>query len=70
MTLGDVGADRSGASAPVRSTASQLASQGRAAASERSRSSRRATRISSAPGSRASRFAVASPMPLEAPVTR
>ena len=32
------------------------------------RSSRRATRTSSAPGSRASRFAAASPMPLDAPV--
>src|ERR1044072_8903559 len=37
--------------------------------SSRSRSSRRATRTSSAPGSRASRIAVASPIPVDAPVT-
>ena len=59
---------RRGASGSVRSAATNVAfasSPARAC----SRSSRRATSTSCAPGSRASRRAVASPMPLDAPVT-
>src|SRR4029077_4743668 len=61
---------RAGASSSTRSTATQLA---RAGASEDanalSRSSRRPTSTSDAPGSRARRRAVAPPLPPEAPVT-
>ena len=60
---------RCGASASVRSTAITVAPPSWAASSFRC-CSRRATRISLASGSRAIRRAAASPMPLEAPVTR
>src|SRR3954451_21582844 len=61
-------ATRPGASGSVRSAAITVAPPSSAASSSR-RSSRRATRTSSAPGSRAKRFAVAAPIPAEAPVT-
>ena len=69
VALGTCSRMRAGASSSTRSTATQLTrcspSDG---ASARRRSSRRATSTSAAPGSRASRRAVASPIPLEAPV--
>ena len=59
-----------GASSCVMSAAITVTGTPSSLASARRRSSRRATRTSRAPGSRAIRRAVASPIPLEAPVTR
>ena len=60
---------RAGAPSSIRSSAHHGAPPS-ASASARSRSLRRATRTSFEPGSRASRRAVASPIPLDAPVMR
>src|SRR6185437_2024004 len=60
---------RSGASSSTMSTATKLACWPSESASARRRSSRRATTTTAALGTRASRCAVASPIPLDAPVT-